>query len=185
MTGLRCFIAVDLPAGMRDEIGRVQKEIATEGLRLVRPEIVHVTLKFLGDVAEEKVDRIAQALREIKVAPFPAEVRGMGAFPGRSIRVVWLGLEGDFQSLYILVDEALKPFGFQSEKRGFNPHVTLGRVGRPTTDVSKKLAPKIAQFADLNLGQFSVDRFQLKKSTLTRGGPIYVDIAEFPLRAPY
>ena len=184
MTGLRCFIAVDLPAGMRDEIGRVQKEIATEGLRLVRPEIVHVTLKFLGDVAEEKIDRISQALQEIKLAPFPAEVRGMGAFPGRTIRVVWLGLEGDFQSLYIAVDKALMPFGFQSEERDFNPHVTLGRVKQPTTDISRKLAPKIAQFANLNLGQFSVDRFQLKKSTLTRGGPIYDDIAEFPLRAP-
>ncbi len=184
MNGLRCFIAVDLPAGMRDEIGRVQKEIATDGLRLVKPEIVHVTMKFLGDVAEEKVDRIVNALEEIKLAPFPAEVRGMGAFPGHSIRVIWLGLNGDFQSLYVAVDKALISFGFRSEERDFNPHATLGRVKHPTKDISKRLAPKIEQFADLNLGRFSVDRFQLKKSTLTRGGPTYDNIAEFSLRAP-
>ena len=97
MTGIRCFIAVDVPQEMREQIGLLEGSIATEGLRLVRPELVHVTLKFLGDVPEAKVKRVKEALAAIKLAPFTARVAGMGAFPGRSVRVVWLGLEGDFR----------------------------------------------------------------------------------------
>jgi 2'-5' RNA ligase len=182
MTDIRCFVAVELPAAMREDIGRVQREISIPGLRLVRPELVHVTLKFLGEVPESRVEKVAQALRGIKAQPFAASVKGMGAFPGRSIRVVWLGLEGDFQGLYQGVEEALSPLGFKREERGFSPHVTIGRVGRPSGDINLQLAPKIEQFADLDLGQFTVDRFFLKKSTLTRGGPIYDNLEEYPLR---
>jgi 2'-5' RNA ligase len=125
---------------------------------------------------------VAQALRDVAVAPFTVAVKGMGAFPGKTVRVVWLGLEGDFQPLYEHVEEALRPFGFEREARGFSPHVTMGRVGRPGPEMNRQLAPKIAALAGANLGSFTVDRFCLKKSTLARGGPIYDDLAEFPLR---
>jgi 2'-5' RNA ligase len=182
MTGIRCFVAVDLPAQMREEIGRLQSQIATEGLRLVRPELVHITLKFLGEVPEEEAEKVAEALRGVRTAPFAAHVRGMGAFPGKTIRVIWLGLEGSFEELYQDVDAALAPFGFEREARGFSPHVTIGRVGRPSAETNRKLAPKMAALSGVDLGIFAVDRFLLKKSTLTRGGPIYDDLAEFPLR---
>lgn len=184
MTGIRSFVAVDLPADMREGIGAIQEDIAVEGLRLVRPELVHITLKFLGDVPENRIDKIAEALRDVRAAPFTARVGGMGAFPGRSIRVVWLGLEGNFQELYGKVEEALKPLGFPREERGFSPHVTLGRVGRPSPEIARKLSPKIASLAIIDLGSFTVDNFVLKKSTLTRGGPIYEDLAKFPLKYP-
>jgi 2'-5' RNA ligase len=160
----------------------IQREIATDGLRMVKPDLVHVTLKFLGDVPEERIDKIAGALSAVRVAPFRAQVKGLGAFPGRSVRVVWLGLEGNFAELYRKVEDALSPFGFEREARGFSPHVTLGRVGRPTTDVSRILAAKIAALSYRDLGSFTVDEFILKKSTLARGGPIYDDLARFPLR---
>ncbi len=182
MTEVRCFVAVDLPEGMRDEIGRIQSSIATEELRLVRPELVHITLKFLGEVPAERVERIVEALRAIRAAPFPSRVRGMGAFPGRSIRVVWLGLEGDFAPLYGKIESALEPLGFEREERGFSPHVTLGRVSRPNSRMNQILAPKIAALSASDLGSFTVDHFNLKKSTLTRGGPLYEDLAEFHLR---
>jgi RNA 2',3'-cyclic 3'-phosphodiesterase len=182
MTAVRSFVAVDLPASMHADIEGFQREIATNGLRVVRPELVHVTLKFLGDVQEERIDKIADALRSIEVAPFIAHVKGLGAFPGRSIRVVWLGLEGNFVELYRKVEDVLCPFGFEREARGFSPHVTLGRVGRPSTDISRSLSSKIAALSDRDLGSFTVDEFLLKKSTLTRGGPIYDTLARFPLR---
>jgi 2'-5' RNA ligase len=182
MTGIRCFVAVDLPAQMREEIGRLESQIATEGMRLVRPDLVHVTLKFLGDVPEGKVQSVVAALSGVRVAPFAAKVMGMGTFPGRFIRVVWLGLEGDFQVLYTQVETSLCPFGFKREARGFSPHVTLGRVGRPSAEINQRLVSKIAALSGADLGSFVVDRFYLKKSTLTRGGPIYGDLAEFPLR---
>jgi len=178
---MRCFVAVELPLPMREEIGRLQSSIATDGLRLVRAELVHVTLKFLGDVPQEKVGPVAEALGRVMAAPFPVRVKGMGAFPGRAVRVVWLGLEGDFQELYEKVEQALKPLGFAPEARGFSPHVTLGRVARPGAEMNRLLYARIANFAGLDLGSFTVDRFYLKKSTLTRGGPIYEDLAGFPL----
>lgn len=178
---MRCFVAVELPSAMREEIGRLQSRIATDGLRLVRTELVHVTMKFLGDVPQEKVGAVAEALSRVKAAPFPVRVLGMGAFPGRAVRVVWLGLEGDFQELFQKVEQALSPLGFAPEARGFSPHVTLGRVARPDAEMNLRLGAKIADFSGLDLGGFSVDRFYLKKSTLTRGGPIYEDLAEFPL----
>ena len=109
MNGIRCFVAVDLPGEMLDAIGRLQSQIATEGLRLVRPELVHVTIKFLGDVPETEVGRVKEALSKVVMAPFPAHVAGMGTFPGRDVRVVWLGLEGDFDELYEKVESALRP----------------------------------------------------------------------------
>ncbi|MFB3766301.1 MAG: RNA 2',3'-cyclic phosphodiesterase [Methanotrichaceae archaeon] len=181
MTGIRSFVAVGIPSSMLDDIARIQREIATGGLRLVKPELVHVTLKFLGNVPEEQIDEITEALRGIRYMPFDAILKGMGAFPGRSIRVVWLGLEGNFLGLYQAVEDALASFGFERDKRGFSPHVTLGRVKNPSPEVSKQISRKISQMGNVDLGSFHVDRFLLKKSTLTSGGPIYEDLAEFPL----
>ncbi len=182
MTDIRCFVAVDLPDSMREDVRRLQSQINTTGLRLVRPELVHVTLKFLGEVPAERIEGIIQALQGVKAAPFTARVRGMGAFPGRSIRVVWLGLEGNFNELYEMVEKALSPLGFAREARGFSPHVTLGRESRPGPEINRLLTPKIAALADTDLGSFTVDSFCLKKSTLTSGGPIYDDLAVFSLR---
>jgi len=181
MSGVRSFVAVELPASFRQEIDSLHSRIATEGLRLVRPDLVHITLKFLGDVPEKDLDAVAAALREVKAAPFPVQVKGIGAFPGGGVRVLWLGLEGDFSKLYQGIEKALEPLGFPAEERGFSPHVTLGRVGRPNVEISRKIKARMAEFSGLDLGGFTVDRFYLKKSTLTRGGPIYEDLAAFPL----
>ncbi|VVB70638.1 RNA 2',3'-cyclic phosphodiesterase [uncultured archaeon] len=181
MSGIRCFVAVELPLSMQGEIRRIEEQIATEGLRLVKPELVHVTLKFLGDVPEGKVQRVTEALSHVKMAPFPARVKGMGAFPGRTVRVVWLGLEGEFEELYGKVESVLAPFGFEREARGFSPHVTLGRVARPGPQINRQISAKMAVLSSTDLGSFTVDRFFLKKSTLTRGGPIYDNLASFSL----
>ncbi len=178
---MRCFVAVELPRPMREEIGRLQSRIATDGLRLVKADLVHATIKFLGEVPQEKVGPVTEALGRVKAAPFPARVLGMGAFPGRTVRVVWLGLTGNFQELYQNVEQALRPMGFPPEARGFSPHVTLGRVARPDEEMNRRLGERIADFSSTDLGSFTVDRFYLKKSTLTRGGPIYEDLAGFPL----
>jgi 2'-5' RNA ligase len=182
MNNIRCFVAVELPPSMRDGIGRIEEGLRMPGLRLVRPDICHITLKFLGDVPEDRIERICDALKSAQVEPFEAQVRGIGAFPGKSIRVVWLGLEGNFGPLHRRVDDLLGQLGFEREGRKFSPHVTLGRVGRPSPQITRDIASRMDQYRDIDLGSFSVDRFLLKKSTLTREGPIYEDIAEFLLR---
>lgn len=181
MTGVRSFVAVELPPSMREEIGRLNRSIATEGLRQVSPDLMHITMKFLGDVPQEKVVEVAEALGRVKATPFTVQVKGIGSFPGRSVRVVWLGLVGDFRELYEGIERALSQLGFSPEERGFSPHVTLGRVGRPCAEMNQKLLARMAPLSDIDLGSFTVDRFYLKKSTLTRGGPIYEDLAGFPL----
>jgi RNA 2',3'-cyclic 3'-phosphodiesterase len=181
MTGIRCFVAVELPQSLRAEIGRLHSLIATEGLRLVRAQLVHITLKFLGDVPSESVGAVAKALGGVKAAQFSVRVKGIGAFPGRSVRVLWLGLEGDFRELHRGIEEALISEGFSPDDRGFSPHVTIGRVARPSPEMSRQIQSKMEGLSSLDLGSFAVDRFYLKKSTLTSGGPIYEDLAEFPL----
>jgi len=182
MTGIRCFVAVELPKSMREEIGRVNGSIATEGLRLVRPELMHITMKFLGDVPQGMVGKVSEALGRVRAAPISVQVKGIGSFPGRAVRVVWLGLNADFRKLHEGIECELKPLGFPPDERGFSPHVTLGRVAHPSSEMSRLLGSRMATLSDLDLGSFTADRFYLKKSTLTRGGPIYENLAEFPLR---
>lgn len=181
MTDIRCFVAVELPESMREEIGRIEADLKVPGLRLVKPGLCHVTLKFLGEVPEKKAQKAMEALNGVKAAPFDLKVAGVGTFPGRSIRVVWLGLKGETGDLHVQVEDVLEPLGFEREMRKFSPHVTLGRVGRPNSETTQELIPKIARFSEEDLGTFRVDRFYLKKSTLTREGPIYENLAEYGL----
>ena len=166
----------------------MKDRLAYRARRIISPRVVSIIgaggqrdpvhLILVGHrVAHIAIDCLAK----VRVAPFDARVAGMGAFPGRTIRVVWLGLEGNFEELYQKVEEALAPLGFEREERGFSPHVTLGRVGRPGPQTSRLVAERIASLSSTDLGRFSVDRFYLKKSTLTRGGPIYDNLSEFPL----
>lgn len=169
---------------MRDEIAKVQEEIDLPGVRLVKPDLIHVTLKFLGDVPPSKVDRVVKALGGVRQSAFTAKVGGIGAFPGRSIRVVWIGAEGEFEGLFRAVEAALSPLGFDRERRKFTSHATIARVGRPSPETTSLLAARLAPFKEIDLGEFRADKFILKKSTLTPGGPIYEDVAAFPLTGP-
>ncbi|MGC9515800.1 RNA 2',3'-cyclic phosphodiesterase [Methanocrinis sp.] len=182
--GIRSFVAVDLPASIRDGIAKVQEEIDLPGVRLVKPGLIHVTIKFLGDVPPSKVGRVVEALEGVKRPAFTAKVRGVGAFPGRSIRVVWIGVEGEFEGLFRAVEEALSPLGFDRERRRFTAHATIARVARPSPETTGLLASKLAPYREIDLGEFRADEFILKKSTLTPGGPIYEDVAAFPLSNP-
>jgi len=177
--GIRSFVAVELPESMIPGILEAQKGLALQGVRMVKPELVHITLKFLGDITLAQLGAIKAALSRVRAEPFSARTSGLGAFPGRSVRVIWLGAEGDFSPLHRGVDDALSPLGFPREK-GFRPHATLGRVGRPNPETSAILSERMSQM-QLDLGEFTVDRFLLKKSTLTPGGPIYEDMAEYTL----
>jgi 2'-5' RNA ligase len=182
MTDVRCFVAIELPDSMREQIGQIEEGLRIQGLRLVRPDLCHITLKFLGDVPPERIESICDALRSVHVDPFNVSVKGIGSFPGKSVRVVWLGLEGSFEDIFQQAEDSLSQFGFERERKRFSPHITLGRVGRPSQVMSEQIATKMEKFKDVDLGNFSVDRFFLKKSTLTREGPIYENIAKFPLR---
>ncbi|ABK14464.1 RNA 2',3'-cyclic phosphodiesterase [Methanothrix thermoacetophila] len=173
---MRCFVAVDLPEEIKRGVPAIQQAFAMNGLKLVDPNLVHITLKFLGEVEERRVDDIVNALARVRFSPFQARITGVGAFPGRSIRVIWLGATGPFEELARAVDTALEPFGFERDKK-FSAHATLARVKDPS--LSRILAERLSGVSEVDLGAFTVERFVLKKSTLTPRGPVYEDIAEF------
>ncbi|GFO97547.1 trNA nucleotidyltransferase [groundwater metagenome] len=176
---IRTFIAVELPGRFVSEIERIGSLIKMPGVKLVEPGLVHITLKFLGDIHEDKVEPIASALSEIKCKPFEAGIKGIGVFPKPSyVRVIWLGGYGDFDTLHREVERVLSRFRF--EKKGdFTPHATLARVKQPVSRI--ELMEKIKNIGDADLGTFSVSSISLKKSTLTPQGPIYETLKEIKL----
>jgi 2'-5' RNA ligase len=188
---MRAFVAVELPAEVRAHLDSVQRELkevlgpAAAAVRWVRPEGVHLTLQFLGDVPRTQVAAIERALREACAGARPAQVctAGLGAFPNPSRpRVLWLGLEGDLQPLFDVeraIGRALSELGYKPDKP-FNPHMTLGRVRdhirpdeaaaitRAVTGAAQRLPPAV---------RYTADSVSLMQSTLQPGGSEYRSLA--------
>jgi 2'-5' RNA ligase len=192
MDKIRTFIAVPLPPELLDELGALQRRLEQRtpagSVRWVRPEGIHLTLKFLGDVPAGRVADFDKALEAVsRHAPSCSfSVRGLGCFPNtRRPRVVWVGVDepsGRLATLQDGVEEAMAHFGHRPEGRGFSPHLTLGRVRRNTSasqaaDVGNTIeAMEIGQ-----IGQVRVDRFALIRSVLKPTGAEYTTLHEYPL----
>ncbi|VVB88285.1 RNA 2',3'-cyclic phosphodiesterase [uncultured archaeon] len=176
---IRTFIAVELPKKFVPEIQRIGSLIKMPGVKLVEPGLVHITMKFLGDIHEDKVEPIASALSAIKCKPFKAAIKEVGVFPKPSYaRVIWFGAHGDFDKLHREVERVLSPFSFEKED-DFTAHATLARVKEPVNRI--ELLEKIKNIGDADLGTFNVSSVTLKKSTLTPRGPIYETLKEIKL----
>ncbi len=187
---LRLFVAVDLPGQVREALARLQGGLRSHDLsdlRWVRPQGIHLTLKFLGETPAGRVAAITKALagairgrRRSRLA-----LGALGTFGGRRRpRVLWLDITGDIehvQELQAAVEEALVEVGFPPEERDFSPHLTLARVpqpGRPGT------AERIAQALESVVpprSEFDVREVVLMRSTLQPGGAVYERLAAFPL----
>ncbi|MCP4423292.1 MAG: RNA 2',3'-cyclic phosphodiesterase [Chloroflexi bacterium] len=135
---IRAFIAISLPEDVRAELGLVSETLAGQMpprvVRWVKPSLMHVTLRFLGDTAVSQLPLISSELDRIAAchAPINLHVGGLGCFPNRKRpRVIWAGLRGDMTAVQALkrdIDAILEPLGWKREKRPFRPHLTLGRV---------------------------------------------------------
>ena len=188
---MRAFIAVDLSDAIRAQIATLQQELDSLGLqggalKFVDPKQAHQTIKFLGEVPDESIERVKATLATIRQEPFEIRLRGVGFFPQaaqekvRTIRVIWVGIEEGGAQLKALqegVESALHALGFPPEKR-FNAHVTLCRVKRPfrSKNELRRVVLKIGELRAADLGTMRVDALKLKKSTLTPRGPIYEDL---------
>ena len=177
----RAFISVDLePQQKLTEFWESLKG-TNAPLKLVNLDIIHMTLKFLGDTEEGLVDDIERIMKDsIKdVEPFEVQLKGTGAFPNLNyMKVVWVGLEGadPLISISKILDREISKLGFKKEKRGFRPHVTLARVKGPKN--KKILADVINEYKDVDFGVKIVDCIRLKKSVLHREGPTYSTVRE-------
>ncbi len=189
-SGLRLFVACELPPEALDALGRIQSELRERGagrLRWVRPEGIHLTLKFLGSVAPDRAQRVIDALAPAIVEPFTLALRfdRLGSFGGRMrLRVIWVGLAGDVEELAALaatVEKALGPLGFPRENRPFAPHLTLARVPDETgIEERTRLADLIAAYRLPELPSLSVSEVSLIQSFLLPGGARYEERAAFP-----
>jgi 2'-5' RNA ligase len=187
---LRLFVACALPDEMRRALGRIQDDLRSAlgggRLRWVRPEAIHVTLKFLGEVEESRVDEIASALATA-VEPFELRLSasgGLGGFGGARLRVVWVGLEGDVEGLASLagrVETALAPLGFPSERRPFAAHLTLARVPDQVPSAERRqLASLVERYRLPPPPSMVLTEVHLMRSILGPGGAVYHRLASFP-----
>jgi 2'-5' RNA ligase len=148
---IRTFVAIDLPAEIKADLVSVIADLGkrNDKVRWVKPEAMHLTVKFLGDIPEQAAGPLSGDLDAVAqdFPPLNLAVEGLGAFPNlRRPRVVWAGLSGDLdmlRQLAIRVDQACAPFGVKPEKRPFQAHITIGRLKVPTVvDLSKELRKK-------------------------------------------
>ncbi|MBW2246619.1 MAG: RNA 2',3'-cyclic phosphodiesterase, partial [Deltaproteobacteria bacterium] len=172
---IRTFIAIELPEKIIYTIGTVQEEIKSYGLKIrwVRPENIHLTLKFLGDIQEADTENVARAVSESVTGypPISLAVKGIGVFPGikrprviwlgisfpgiKRPRVIWLGISKQLDLLTALqqtLDEKLEAMGFPKEKRPFKGHLTLGRI-------KSEIDPKTLNDVLKEVTQFESERF--------------------------
>jgi 2'-5' RNA ligase len=195
---MRLFVALDIDVSIRAHIARFLdgiREFAPEA-RWVRPESLHVTLKFIGEQSDDEVAKVKRALEAIIAESFQINFRGYGFFPGaRAPRVFWIGSEGGTKlaSLAAMVDEALTPLGIPKEAHAFNPHLTLARGGRGSGSPQRqksdranrsfqRLQEKLAALPPPEFGAMTAREFFLYRSQTSPGGSKYTKLAQFALR---
>ena len=178
---IRVFIAVNLDPAIREKIGEVCRNFEMKGVKTVKPELAHITLKFLGYVDEGRVDEVAGALKAITVPSFTARFRSIDGFPGqKNPRVIWIGAEGPFNDLNRQTEDAMSGVGFPREDR-FNAHITIGRIKFTTPEQKQRLPQLFERYKDFNAGSMVVDRIHVMKSTLSPAGPTYEALREILL----
>ena len=192
MRTMRTFIAVNIPVdikqNLQEEIDRLRALIRGENVRWVRPEGIHLTLKFLGEISNSSLGEIHQTLeREIEKHPTcTLRVGGFGCFPNhRRPRVLWIGItedKGTLAQVQSSIHEKLVPLGFEKEEKPFHPHLTLGRVRRNVSmsDLTQ-LQEAVNEFVVGQIGKFEVREIHLIESILKPSGAEYFPLGEYTL----
>ncbi len=181
---IRSFLAFDLEAEIVvRRLAAMQKLLAQTGadLKLVEPQNIHMTIRFLGDITPAMVEKVFEEMKKIKFAPFEVRINGLGAFPNiRYPRVLWAGItEGadQLKSVFNQLEPHLRNLGFAPDEKGFSPHLTVARVRSGANKA--ELANLVANNADYSFGTVKAACLRLKKSDLTPRGPIYSTLREY------
>jgi len=187
MEQVRSFIAIELPDELKLGLAQLQAQLKIDkqpSVKWVNPYSIHLTLKFLGNIAVDKISEITRAIETAVqgMSPFHLEVKGLGVFPNlRRVQVAWVGINGEVAQLSQLqqrIDSNLAPLGFAPESRPFTPHLTLARLRQQASLAEQQ------SFGQLITGTkftavygFSIDSINLMRSELTREGAIYSRIS--------
>ena len=181
---MRLFIALEIPAAVRENLAAVQNKlpITEAGIRWVRPENFHVTLKFIGEISREKLEVIADELKSVRAdGPVELRIRGLGyAWKAKGAGVFWATIEASdsLKTLAGQIDRCLEPLGVTAEDRAFLPHLTLARFKH------RRVLPAIRAMIDENedrdFGSGRAEEFHLMESKLGPAGSKYSTVASFP-----
>jgi len=192
MEQVRSFIAIELPDGVKRGLRELQaqlKESSQAPIKWVDPANIHLTLKFLGNVAADRLNEITAAMTQaVQGTPsFSLKLQDLGVFPNpRRVQIVWVGVGGEVEKLARLqqrVESGLEKLGFPPEGRRFTPHLTLARLrDRATPEERQRLGQLIAETEFDAAPSFIADSVKLMKSQLTREGPIYSQISSVALK---
>ena len=176
---IRLFVAVPLPELVRTRLSMLQSGL--QGARWIKPENVHLTLRFIGEVRNDLASDIDMALSEIAAPAFTLELDGIGNFArGRHPHALWAGLAKSepLMHLQAKIESVLVRTGLDAEERKFSPHITIARLkdARPN-----RVEAWAAEHGTFRTAPFQVDRFALFSSFLKSDGAMYIEEAGYPL----
>lgn len=193
MAAVRSFVAIDLTGPVRESLGKQISRLAAiippGTVRWVRPEAIHLTLKFLGEVSQDSLGQIRELLElaASRRSPFAFQLRGLGCFPdNRKPRVLWVGVKeesGSLAGLQEALEAGFERLGYRREGRPFSPHLTLGRVREGAAIAAARAAGESVERSPTeDYGDIRVDAIYLMRSDLRPTGAVYSRMAEIPLR---
>ena len=181
---IRSFIAFDLANdSVVNRIATAQKMIiqTNADVKLVEPKNIHITVRFLGDITPDMVEKLYTAMKNIKFTPFNIQITGLGVFPTVNYpRVVWAGITDGAQqlkSIFEQLEPQLHELGFTPEPEGFTPHLTIARVR--TGANKQRLIDLVQRQENYDFGNIRGDCLKLKKSQLSPKGPAYTTLKEY------
>ncbi len=185
---MRTFIAVELPENIKKQIEQLQAPLKRTDafVSWVKPTNIHVTLKFLGEVPEEKTNEVLSATQKALEGSrkFTMDLKGMGAFPDiKRPKVIWIGTGSGQENLSRMaerIEEEMEKIGFPREKRKFSPHFTIGRV-KSLRNIEKLM--ELVKSSDFQTERIEVDEVVVMKSQLHPAGAIYTPLKKIPLTA--
>jgi len=181
---MRCFIAIPINEEIAINLEKVQKDLKPIGnLKLVPRENMHITLKFLGEIPEPKVEKVKKSLNSLEsYGKFEVSLAGIGSFPNESyVRVIWAAVHKGFNDIMELqrrVDNNLVKLNFDKEAR-FHPHATIARV--KSINSKEKLKKIFEKYKKVEFGSFLAEKFCLMESKLSKEGAKYFTLREFYL----
>lgn len=195
----RIFVAInisrELVANLECELSRIRTEIDDKGIKWVRPENIHFTLAFLGEISEVKVRDLSKSLEKIgrQFKPFMIKMIGIGVFPDlKRPRILWIGAESaELKRLAEATQKELRSVGFKIDEKPFKSHLTIARLRQgfggqarirfPDRDFQEKPSGLIGKYQNQEFGKLEVKSIEIMESVLSPSGPVYQSLAKIPL----
>ena len=174
---MRIFTAIEIPEEIKGRIASIAPEFDIDGVTLVRKAQLHITLHFLGEMADDRIEPLESAISTHKFSRFEVNLKGLSCFSPTKPRIIFVGIGKNadkISSVYLALAGTLVKGGFYPMRNPYVPHATIARV-KGSAD-SGTLIRLIKKYSTYDFGTYEVSSLSLKKSTLTGSGPVYEEL---------